>query len=165
RVVLRAEPTDASRSRISCHSETLVSLNGLCAVPSERRRLKDAGADCIQPRGSTLECPSRAQASHHRHVENIPPQFLGLAKRDSDIKAVADRQAEKPRRRHPDHFLQAAVDHERAAGAEVASAHLALPVSITDYRLRRRACSSLILRQDQAPAPRLDSEHAEKLAA
>src|SRR5207248_5016066 len=64
-----------------------------------------------------------------------------------------------------DHFLQAAVDHEGVAGAEVASAHLALPVSITDYRFGRRACSRLTLGQDQPPSPGPDSEHAEKLTA
>ena len=162
RVVLRPKPTDAPRSRIRPQSETLVSLDYVCAVSSDRRCLEDTRTDCVQPRGSALQRPSRAQASHHRHVENIAPQFLRLTKRDRNIKAVAYRQAEKPRRCHPDHFLQPVVDHECAAGADVASAHLALPVCITDYRLGRRACSPFILRQDRAPAPGPDSEHGGK---
>jgi hypothetical protein len=79
--------------------------------------------------------------------------------------AAIYRQTEKCGRGHTDHFLELFVHHERAIHAEFPSTHLALPIGITDNCAGGRTGALLVFGQNQAATPRLDSEHAEEVAA
>src|SRR5438552_3976209 len=143
----------------------LVTFDTPRAVAGDRGRFEDARADRLQFRGSSVERPARPQTAHHRDIENITPQLLGLAKREHDIKALAHCQAEKRGRRYSDHFLELAVQHKRGARSEFLSTHLALPIGMTDHRPGCRTRCSLVLRQNQPSSPRLDTKHAEEITA
>lgn len=123
--------------------------------------------------GGALGGPSWLQAAHHGQppgLLNRDPAILVVGQnaigtqRDSDIVAIADLDAEKRWRRHPDHWKRIAVEADRLSEDSGITSEFALPEGIVQDGTGV-ASLFIVIRAEGTPENRIDAEMAKEFTA